>query len=446
MVHASTIIPEGFPPAVAARARQRIMRRILPYLFLLYTVAYLDRVNLGYAALQMTRDLRFGPEVYGFGAGIFFIGYFLLEVPGSILVERWSARRWIARIMITWGVVAVLTGFVQTAHQFYWVRFLLGLAEAGFFPGMIVYLRHWFRAEDRARAVAIFIAAQPISNILGAPLSGRLLGIHWQGWAGWRWLFVLEGLPAVVLGVVTLFYLTDWPHEAEWLPEDERAWLASELERERRSKPAHLSSAWHAVRQPDVVQVTAAYFLVVAGGYAFNFWMPTLIQGISGLSNVAVTMLSALPYCVGLAAGLLMGWSSDRTGDRQWHAAGGMLLIGVGLGAVVLFRSSLVLALAGFSVTAAGIYGYQPAMWSLITRTLSGTGAAASIGLANAVANLGGFVGPFIFGYLTGKTHSIVAGVLSMAAAAVVGAALIAHLSDSQPMRGLIPVPEGGDA
>ena len=445
MAHA-TIIPEQSPAPVGVRARRRIMRRILPYLFLLYTVAYLDRVNLGYAALQMTRDLRFSPEVYGFGAGIFFIGYFLLEVPGSILVERWSARRWMARIMITWGMMAALTGFVHTAHQFYWVRFLLGLAEAGFFPGMIVYLRHWFRAQDRARAVALFIAAQPVSNILGAPMSGRLLGIDWLGWAGWRWLFVLEGLPAVVLGIVTLFYLTDWPHEAKWLRDDERAWLASELERERRSQPAHLSSAWYALRQPDVVQVTVAYFLVVAGGYAFNFWMPTVIKSISALSNVAVATLSALPYCVGLAAGLMMGWSSDRTGDRRWHAAGGMLLIGIGLGAVVLFRSSLVLALAGFSVTAAGIYGYQPAMWSLITRTLSGTGAAASIGLTNAVGNLGGFVGPFIFGYLTGKTHSIAAGVLVLAAAAMVAAALVAQLPGSRPMRGLPAVWEEADA
>ena len=416
--------------SIADRARRRIMRRIVPYLFLLYTVAYLDRVNLGYAALQMTHDLHFGPEVYGFGAGIFFIGYFLLEIPGSILVERWSARRWIARIMITWGMMAVCTGFVRTAHQFYWVRFLLGLAEAGFFPGMVVYLSHWFRAQDRARALAAFIAAQPISNILGSPLSGWLLGIHWHGWAGWRWLFVLEGVPAVVLGIVTLFYLTDWPHQAKWLPEDERAWLAAELERERQSKPAHLAKAkiWRALCHRDVLQVTAAYFLVVAGGYVVNFWMPTLIKGISGFSNLLVTILCALPYCVGLAVGLLMGWTSDRTGERRFHTATGMLLIGVGLGAVVLFSNSTALALAGFCVAAAGIYGYQPAMWQLATRMLTGTAAAASIGLINSIGNLGGFAGPYVLGYLTNKTHSFAAGVLTMAGAAVLAAALVVQL------------------
>jgi len=413
---------------VADRARRRIARRLLPYLFVLYVVAYLDRVNVGYAALQMTRDLRFGPEVYGFGAGIFFIGYFLLEIPGSILVERWSARKWIARIMLTWGAVAVCTAFVQTAHQFYWVRFVLGLAEAGFFPGMVVYLSHWFRAQDRARALAAFIAAQPISNIIGSPLSGWLLGIHWHGWAGWRWLFVIEGIPAVILGVVTIFYLTDRPHQARWLPEDERAWLAGELDVERCAKPAHLAHSWRALLQRDVVQVTAAYFLVVCGGYAFNFWMPTVIKGISGSSDLLVTTLTAIPYCVGLIAGLLLGWTSDRTGERRFHAAGGMLLIGVGLAAVVQFQNSTALALAGFCVTAAGIYGYQPAMWSVATRTLSGTGAAASIGLINSVGNLGGFVGPYVLGYLTKKTHSFSAGVFALAVAAFVAAALVAQL------------------
>ena len=413
---------------VADRARRRIARRLLPYLFVLYVVAYLDRVNVGYAALQMTRDLRFGPEVYGFGAGIFFIGYFLLEIPGCILVERWSARKWIARIMLTWGAVAVCTAFVQTAHQFYWVRFVLGLAEAGFFPGMVVYLSHWFRAQDRARALAAFIAAQPISNIIGSPLSGWLLGIHWHGWAGWRWLFVIEGIPAVILGVVTIFYLTDRPHQARWLPEDERAWLAGELDVERCAKPAHLAHSWRALLQRDVVQVTAAYFLVVCGGYAFNFWMPTVIKGISGSSDLLVTTLTAIPYCVGLIAGLLLGWTSDRTGERRFHAAGGMLLIGVGLAAVVQFQNSTALALAGFCVTAAGIYGYQPAMWSVATRTLSGTGAAASIGLINSVGNLGGFVGPYVLGYLTKKTHSFSAGVFALAVAAFVAAALVAQL------------------
>ncbi|HEV2987292.1 MAG TPA: MFS transporter, partial [Candidatus Angelobacter sp.] len=213
---------------VADRARRRITRRILPYLFILFIVAFLDRVNVSYAALEMTKDLNFSPEVYGFGAGIFFAGYFLLEIPGAILVERWSARAWIARIMISWGIVAILTGFVQTSRQFYWVRFFLGAAEAGFFPGIIVYLGHWFRYADRAKALALFLAALPVSNMIGSPISGLLLGINWLHLQGWRWLFILEGVPAAVLGVITLVYLTDWPHQAKWMPDDERQWITSE--------------------------------------------------------------------------------------------------------------------------------------------------------------------------------------------------------------------------
>ncbi len=208
--------------SVAESARRRIARRLLPYLFFLYVIAYLDRVNLSYASLEMSGALGFTAEIIGFGAGIFFIGYFLLEIPGAVLVERWSARAWIARIMISWGIVAMFTGFVHTAHQFYAIRFLLGASEAGFFPGIVVYLSHWFRYEDRAKAMAMFMAAQSISNIIGSPISGLLLGINWLGLAGWRWLFILEGIPAVLFGIVTIFYLTDWPHQAGWLSQDEK--------------------------------------------------------------------------------------------------------------------------------------------------------------------------------------------------------------------------------
>src|SRR5213078_1099232 len=221
------------PNTIADRARARIMRRLMPYLFVLFVIAYLDRVNVGYAALQMKGDLAFTDEILGFGAGIFFWGYFLLEIPGSILVEKWSARKWIARIMISWGVVAIFTGFVQTKNQFYVARFLLGLGEAGFFPGVIVYLSHWFPYQDRAKVVAMFMAAQPIANMVGSPFSGLLLGINWLGWSGWRWLFIIEGLPAVIFGVITIFYLTDWRHQAEWLRRDERAWVTGQLDRGR---------------------------------------------------------------------------------------------------------------------------------------------------------------------------------------------------------------------
>src|SRR3990167_4727944 len=236
-------------PDVAARARRRIARRLLPFLFALYIIAFLDRVNVAYAALGMTGDLGFSPEVFGFGAGIFFIGYFLLEIPGALLVEKWSARGWIARILITWGIVTLLVSLVKTAHQFYWARFFLGLAEAGFFPGIIVYLTHWFRSEDRAKAVALFMSAVPVSNILGAPVAGLILGVHWAGLPGWRWIFILEGIPAIIFGVITIFYLTDWPEQARWLPPEEREWIRTELEREKQEKKAIRSfTVWEELR------------------------------------------------------------------------------------------------------------------------------------------------------------------------------------------------------
>lgn len=414
---------------VGARARRRVTRRLMPYLFLLYIIAYLDRVNVGYASLEMTKDLGFTPEVYGFGAGVFFVGYFLLEIPGTILVERWSARRWIARIMVTWGVVAALTGFAQTATQFYWIRFLLGVAEAGFFPGVIVYLGHWFRYEDRAGALAMFVAAQPISNIVGAPVSGLMLGVNWLGLAGWRWLFILEGAPAVVLGVVTLFYLTDRPRQAAWLPPDERDWLVSELERERRAtQAAHPQRVLDAFRHPQVLLLTLAYFLIVTSVYGFNFWLPTIIKGLSGSSNLVVTSVSALPYCVGLVAVLLFGWSSDRTKERRWHTAVAMLVAGAGLLLSVAAQGQTALAVAMFCVAAVGLYGYQPGFWSLPTSFLTGTAAAATIGLINSVGNLGGFAGPYVVGYLSRTTGSLFAGVLYLSLSALLGAALILSL------------------
>src|SRR5246500_437017 len=229
-------VASGAEPEVARRARRRPARRLLPFLFLLYVVAFLDRMNVGAAALQMPHDLGFSEGVIGFGAGIFFLGYFLFEIPGALIVERWSARKWIARIMISWGLMTVLMAFIRTAHQFYLVRFLVGAAEAGFLPGVIVYLTHWFRYQDRAKAVAFFYAANPLSYVIGSPLAGLLLGLSWLGLRGWRWLFIIEGVPAVIVGVITLWYLTDWPDQAQWLHADEREWITTELQREKQAK------------------------------------------------------------------------------------------------------------------------------------------------------------------------------------------------------------------
>jgi MFS family permease len=285
---------------------------------LLYVIAFLDRVNVAYAALEMSHDLAFSDRVFGLGAGIFFLGYFLLEIPGTLIVERWSARRWIARIMVSWGIVTSLVGLVHTPRQFYTARFLLGIAEAGFFPGIIVYLTHWFRHEDRAKAVAAFMTAVPLSNIFGSPLAGQILRIHWLGLQGWRWLFILEGIPAVIFGVVTLFYLTDWPRQAAWLPKEECEWITAELENEKQRKAAsHSYTILEALRQRDVLLLALIYFMGSTGIYGFIIWFPTILKRASGLPTGTVTLLVALPYLAGLIAMVLNGWHSDHTRERR---------------------------------------------------------------------------------------------------------------------------------
>jgi ACS family tartrate transporter-like MFS transporter len=437
--HPEAIVQSEAASSIGARARRRIRGRVLPYLTLLYIIAYLDRVNVGYAALEMTNALNFTPEVYGFGAGIFFVGYFILEIPGTILVEKWSARKWIARIMITWGIVAVCTGFIHTSTQFYWVRFLLGAAEAGFFPGIIVYLSHWVRQEDRARALAVFVTAQPISNIIGSPISGVLLGIHWFGIPGWRWLFILEGLPAVILGFVTLFYLTDWPHQATWLSDDERQWITAELGEEMKAKQAeHPASVWTALRHKNVILLSAAYFFVISSVYGFTFWFPTVLKRLSGFSNLVVSAIAALPFCVGFLAMLVVGWSSDRAGERRWHTAVSMMLIATGL-ALSVIQHGVLFPMLLFCIAAAGMYGFVPSFWSMPNTFLCGTAAAASIGLINSVGNLGGFAGPYIVGYLSKATHSFTAGVLYLSICAMLAAGFVLSLRISEARKEIFP-------
>jgi ACS family tartrate transporter-like MFS transporter len=260
---------------VAERTRRKITRRLIPFLFVLYIISYLDRVNMSYAGLDMTKELGFSNSVFGLGSGIFFVGYVLLEVPGTILVELWSARKWISRIMVTWGLVAALTGLIHTKEQFYGARFILGVAEAGFFPGVIVYLTHWFRAADRAKAVAMFMAAIPVSQIVGSPVSAGLMKIHWLGYSGWRWLLVLEGVPAIIFGVITFFYLTDRPRDAKWLEPEERDWIDGELERERNSVTSREKiSVWRAFLHRDVLLLTLVYFCGTNISYGYTLWLP----------------------------------------------------------------------------------------------------------------------------------------------------------------------------
>ena len=422
----SSGVPTPDLDAVAERARRRISLRVMPFVFILYIIAFLDRVNVGFAALQMAGDLGFSAEVFGFGAGIFFFGYVILEIPGSVIVERWSARKWIARIMISWGLLAIAMAFVRTSTQFYTVRFLLGAAEAGFFPGIIVYLSHWFRYEDRAKAVAMFMAAIPISNLIGSPISGLLLGVRWLDQPGWRWLFIVEGIPAVIFGVITIFYLTDWPREASWMPDDEKAWIVRELEREKRERKAvHQISMWQALRHRDVLLLVGAYFFATVGFYGLNIWLPTLLKEASGWSDLKVTLVATIPHFAGLVAMLSFGASSDRTGERRWHAASAMLLGAVGYVLAIMAGGNPLLVVAAFCVVAAGADGYFPGFWPLPTAFLTESAAAAAIGLINSFGNLGGFVGPYILGYVRTATNSFAIGLGCLAVSMVLGAVCV---------------------
>lgn len=419
------------PAPVLARAlRRRVARRLLPYLFVIYIVAFLDRVNISYAALAMAGDLHFSAQALGTGMGVFFLGYFLLEIPSTYLVERWSARRWMARIMITWGVVAMATSLVQTATQFYWLRFLLGAAEAGFFPGLIVYLGHWFTAEDKGKAVGLFMAALPVSFLVGAPLSGAILGQHWLAWPGWRWLFVIEGAPAIGFGLLNLWALTDWPHQARWLAPAGRTQLAAAIAAEAQPHPSRLRPAAF-LRRREIWLLTAAYVLICAASYGFGLWLPALLQRAAPrASTFAISLWAALPYAVALAALVLFGWSSDHRRERRWHTAAAVWLMAAGL-ALAAYAASLHgpaawgWTIAGFLLAGAGVYSYMPSFWALPSAYLSGTAVAIAIGAINAIGNLGGFLGPYLMGRIETRTGSF-AIALALLAAMLAASGLLA--------------------
>jgi len=438
--------PTSFPAAVAAgrdreiaaRARRRISRRLLPFLFLLSIVAYVDRGNVGYAALRMSVDLGFSDAVLGFGAGIFFVGYVLLEIPGTLIVERWSARRWMARIMISWGLITVLTGFIHSATQFYWARFLLGVAEAGFFPGILVYLTHWYRYQDRAQAMALFIASIPLSYFAGSPVAGLLLGVRWLGLAGWRWLFILEGVPAIVLGIVTIFYLTDWPSQARWLPEEERDWITRSLDAEKQRT--------HAVRRYTVIEglrdrltllLVAIYFFIQTGLWAFNLWLPTVIKRASGLSDLETTLLAGAPFLVGTLAMMLNGWHSDRTRERVWHTAVPLLAISASLFLATAYSAHVWLSIAALMIGGVFLYTHYACFWAIPGTFLSESSAAAAIGLINCMGNLGGFVGPYAVGYLATRTGSFRPGLAVLAASYAIAALLVLAFRSRQAGHGV---------
>jgi MFS transporter, ACS family, tartrate transporter len=398
--------------ALAETTRGAVTRRLMPFLLLLYFFAFIDRTNVGIAKLGMQRELGFTDAAIGFGAGIFFAGYLLLEIPGTLIIERWSARLWLGRIMITWGIVAVLLGFVQTATQFYWLRFALGAAEAGFFPGIIVYLSHWYRVEDRSRAKSLFLIAQPLSQALVLPLSRIILErVDWLGLAGWRWVFILEGLPSIVLGVITLFVLTDWPRDARWLRDEQRLWLTAEIERERAAKEAAgRAGGWSALRQPQIYLLVVIYFFTIAGNQSLIFFLPSITDALPSLSVTTRTIVTMLPYLCGFAGILVNGHLAGRARDRRWFVAGPILVTAAALaGAVTSTGHPLFMILffcaAGFSAQA-----YLPAFWTLPSTLLTKSAAAVAVGLINSLGNLGGLAGPYVFGYLRTATGNFVAG------------------------------------
>ena len=403
--------------------RHQTALRLLPFLFVLYIVNYLDRTSVAYAAIGMSRDLGFSDRVFGLGVGVFFIGYLALQIPGSLLAENWSARKTISGSMVVWGSLTALTALVHTPMQLYLARFSLGLAEASFFPGVLVYLSHWFIQKDRAKAASNFMAAIPLSLMIGSPLAGWIAGHHWLGFAGWRWLFVLEGMPAVVLGAIAFAWLRDWPKDAAWLSDGQRDWITRELESEKPMDRRGVS-VLETLRSGRVLLLGAVAFLAYLPTYAAIFWMPTLLKRQTGLSDVRVGSLLAIPFGVALAAMLFNGWHSDRLLERRWHAAVPLLLGALGATGLLVFPASLAMTLCLFSLMVLEL-AYLPVFWAIPTEILSDTAAAGAVGVASTIANIAGILGPSAFGYLHTRTGSLASGYTAMAVCWAVSAVLM---------------------
>lgn len=408
---------------LAYRTRHRIAARLLPFLFVLYIANYIDRTSVAYAALGMTGDLGFSDRVFGLGAGIFFLGYVALQIPGAMLVEHWSARRLISAVMIVWGCLTVLTGLVHTANQLYIARLLLGAAEASFFPGIIVYLSHWFGVEDRGKATGYFMAAIPLSQALASPVAGWIVAHSFHGLQGWRWLFILEGLPAVVLGGIAYFFLYDRPRQAEWLAPDQREWIEEKLRVEKLATPEGVSIA-AVLRSRVVLLLAAASFLNYFVGYGFYFWFPTMLKRESSLSTQLVGLVGVIPYAIMFFAMIANGRHSDKHMERRWHAAAPMFIAALGaLGLIAKVRSLPLLVLLFTMIACSN--AFLSAFWAIPTTLLSRSAAATAVGLINAIASIAGFASPYLLGYLSTRTGSFSAGMATIAAAGVAAGLLM---------------------
>jgi ACS family tartrate transporter-like MFS transporter len=413
------------------RTLRRVSLRIVPLVMILYFIAYIDRVNLGFAALTMNKQLNFSPSVFGFGAGVFFFGYFLFEVPSNLIMQRLGARLWIARIMVTWSIISAGMAFVQGSTGFYVLRFLLGAAEAGFFPGIILYLSLWFPARRRAGVTAFFMAAAPISTALGSPLSAALLGLDgWLGFKGWQWMFLIEALPALLLGLMVFTFMTDRPEAAAWLRADERQWLVAEMEAERAAQSATARhSVWRGLADPRVIALALIYFGTSAGLYTLGIWAPQII-GQLGVAAMTVGTLNMIPPTISVLAMVLWARHSDRTNERTWHVVLACLLAAIGLiyasQAAGLIGVILALCLVNIGISCA-----KPPLWSMPTLFLSGSAAAAGIATINAIGNLGGFAGPFMIGWIKELTGSFTGGLLFVAGLLILSAVLTVFLAFS---------------
>jgi ACS family tartrate transporter-like MFS transporter len=409
--------------------RRKVAWRILPLVVALYIVAYLDRANVAFAKLRMAKALGFSDEVFGFGIGVFFIGYLFLEIPGALLVERWSARKWFARILVTWGLISAAMAFVKTPTQFYWMRFLLGVAEAGFFPGIIVYFSHWFVQTERSRALSWLLVAVPFSLALGAPVSSMLLDVQWFTLAGWQWLFLVEGLPAVLLGIVVLVCFTDRPRNATWLTPGERHYLESELAAEAAAKDAvQKVSLWQALQLPTVWLLALGVLIGNSGGYAMTFWLPTTVKNLSGGSDQMTLLYSGIYYACGIASVLISGWSADRSGDRKWHAVGSMIATGVFLACSTIPGQSFSTQMLWLCLTALGSFFWIAPFWTLPSLTLNASAAAAATGLINMGANVAGYAGNHATGWLRGHGYGESQCLLFLAACFIVGGMVLSFV------------------
>ena len=421
------MMPTAGPSDFAAESwlYVRVTRRMIPLLFCCYVAAYLDRVNIGFAKLQMLSALRLSETVYGLGAGIFFIGYFLFEIPSNIILHRVGARRWIARVMVTWAVVSAAMVFVRTPTSFYVLRFLLGVAEAGFFPGMILYLTYWYPAYRRARIIALFMTAIPIAGVIGGPLSGWVLktmtGV--QGLAGWQWLFLIEAVPSLALGVAVLVYLDDSIVGARWLTSEEKELLARRISEDQTPISSH--ALWDGFTNPRVWLLAAVYFCLIAGLYGAGFWMPTLIQRSGVASPLAIGMLTVLPNAAGAGAMVAISRASDAARERRWHLIIPALIGAAGWLLTVRFGAHSAVALLGMTLAMAGVTTSLSQFWCLPTAILAGAAAATGIALINSIGNLAGFVSPWVIGWIIDRTRSTDLGVYALAGAMSIGSLLV---------------------